>query len=40
MTAYVYTATAFTSGLGGLQDDGIATAGLRQATAALLEFAT
>jgi hypothetical protein len=40
MTAYVYTATAFTAGLGGLQNDGIATAGLRQATAALLEFAS
>ena len=38
MTAYVYTATAFTAGLGGLQEDGIAAAGLRQATAALLEL--
>jgi len=40
LVAYAYVATVFTAGLGGLQPDSTALAGLRQATAAFEELET
>ena len=40
MAAYAYVATVFTSGLGGLQGEAIADAGLRRAIAAVDDLET